>query len=148
MARPPECARHVSYHAVTRYVQRLLEIELPEPPGGYPTEYACAAAHCKAAGYTILDVQRVIYTPGIALAVSFGVPYVGNGRFFVKIDPSNGVITTVRLGFIRSHRRMRQLSEFELKQKIKKIHRKLKRRPLGGQAVRLAVFQTETEDAS
>ncbi len=147
MAKIPECARHVSYHAVTRYVQRLLDIELPEPAGGYPTERACAEAHCKASGYSILDVQRAIYTPGIALAVSFGVSYVGNGRFFVKIDPTNGVITTVRLGHIKSHRRMRQLSEHELRQKLRKIHRKLRRRPIGTHAIRLAVFETEHEDA-
>lgn len=143
MAKVPECAKRVSYHAVTRYVQRLLDVELPEPKGGYSSPFACALAHCEASGYSILDIQRAIYTPAMALAVSFGVSYCGNGRFFVKIDPVNMMIVSVRLGYIRSHRRMRLLSERELDRKLQKTRRKLKRRPLGGQANRLAILESE-----
>lgn len=89
MDRYPE--QIVSFHAVTRYVQRFLNIEAEPGPDALTT----AAKHCAAAGLSIAAVQGLILTPGVALAIDWGMPQVSTGGMTVHIAQPSGVVTTV-----------------------------------------------------
>lgn len=116
----------VSYHAVTRYVQRILKVILS---GDYPDEKTRARHHCRAAGTSIRDVRKMIWTPGIALASSMRLPNASNGKFSVAIDPITGVILTVLEPRARENGRLKLLSEREMGRKVKKKIRQEKRKP-------------------
>ncbi|MBN8934054.1 MAG: hypothetical protein J0G97_20140, partial [Rhizobium pusense] len=51
----------VSFHAVARYVQRILHIDVSEE---FETEKARAHAHAAAAGMSIDEVRALIWTKG------------------------------------------------------------------------------------
>lgn len=119
----------VSYHAVTRYVQRILKVTVP---GEFSDEKTRARFHCRAAGTSISDVRKMIWTPGIALASHMRVPNACNGQFSVAIDPVKGVILTVMEPRARAVGRLKLLSERELSRKAKKKIRQEKRRPKAG----------------
>lgn len=100
----------VSYHAVTRYVQRILEIEVEIDPKqikpGKLQSVRIADAHCKAAGTDVRSVQRTILTPGVIFAIGFNVPLVSTHNFTCQI--ANGVVVTI-------HRRPRHSSNLPTK---------------------------------
>ncbi len=127
----------VSYHAVTRYVQRILKITVA---GEFRDEKTRARFHCRAAGMSTRAVRKLIWTPGIALAVKMGMPRACNGEFHVEIEPVSGVIVTVTEPWPRDHGRLKILSSRELARGAKKIHRKEKRKP---KAPVLKVFAEE-----
>ncbi|MDQ0135708.1 hypothetical protein J2T08_003629 [Neorhizobium galegae] len=127
----------VSYRAVTRYVQRILKITVP---GEFNDEKTRARFHCRAAGLSTRAVRKLIWTPGIALAVKMGMPRACNGQFHVEIEPVSGVIVTVTEPWSREHGRLKILSSRELARGAKKIHRKEKRKP---KAPVLKVFAAE-----
>lgn len=116
----------VSYHAVTRYVQRILNITVP---GAWETEKDRAFAHAEAAGMTIGAVRALIWTPGIEMAAGAGFTSVSNRRFIAHISQPEGVIATICIPHHREHQRMRVFSEKELRTRSKRIGRRLKRRP-------------------
>lgn len=116
----------VSYHAVTRYVQRILHISLLDD---WPDEKTCARDHAFAAGMSIADVRELIWSPGIALAVQMRLPSVSNGVFHALISPDTGVITTISPARKRDRSKLKLLSERELIRKGRKNSRRLKRRP-------------------
>lgn len=116
----------VSYHAVSRYIERILGIDAP-PVEGTPRE--CAEAHARAAGKTIEEVRNLIWTPGIRLASRFGVHSACNGDFAVAISQPNGVITTVLPPFERLDHRLVVLTEKEFRRKARRTERCKSRRP-------------------
>jgi hypothetical protein len=126
------CLDRVSYHAVIRYCQRILGIEL-QVSGHTPR--ACAEAYAHAAGMTLDEVRLRIWTPGIAFAVQFGVCNVSNGIFAVRISQPVGVIATVLNPFTHNEHRLRVLSMRELRVKAKRNERRLKRRPTATDAM-------------
>lgn len=122
----------VSYHAVTRYVQRILHVTVR---GDFPDEKNRARAHCREAGTTIKAVRQMIWTPGIALAVEMGVSQVSNGLFGVIIDPGTGVIATViepRCRQACRTDRLKMLSEREFRQKSRRHNRNHRHQPRAG----------------
>lgn len=133
----------VSYHAVTRYVQRILKITVS---GDFPDEKTRARHHCRAAGVSIRDVRKMIWTPGIALASSMRLPNASNGTFSVAIDPIKGVILTVMEPWARDLSRLKLLSERELSRKAKKKIRQEKRKPKAG-TLKVIADQERLENA-
>tara|TARA_R110002012_G_scaffold315261_2_gene528931 strand:- start:13978 stop:14439 length:462 start_codon:yes stop_codon:yes gene_type:complete len=121
----------VSYHAVTRYVQRILRVTVDQD---FKDEKQRARHHCMEAGTTIRNVRCAIWTPGIALAVRMGVTQVSNGQFGVVIDPDTGVIATViepRSKHACRTDRLKLLSEREYRQKARRHNRNNRHSPKG-----------------
>ena len=116
----------VSYHAVARYCERILHIDLP-PIEASPREIA--EAYACAAQLTLDEVRRLIWTPGVRFASQFGVLSVSNGHFAAVFSQPAGVVTTVLTPFVRDAQRMRVLTDRELRQKARRTERCLKRRP-------------------
>lgn len=116
----------VSYHAVSRYCERILGIDAPTSAG---TPRDCAEAHARAAGMTIAEVRALIWTPGIRFASRFGVEIASNGHFAVAISQPTGVITTVLPPFAHHEQRLRVLTEKEFRRKARCTERRQKRRP-------------------
>lgn len=116
----------VSYHAVTRYVQRILNITVA---GTWTGEKAKAAAHAKAAGMSIRAVRALIWTPGVEAAARLGFSSVSNGRFLASISQPDSVVATICSAPQRGPHRLRMLSDKELRTRSKRVGRKLKRRP-------------------
>jgi|GEM_PF-2546525 len=116
----------VTNHAVTRYVQRILHTTLE---GSFECKREEARAHCRAVGLTIRKVRKLIWTPGLALAVRLGLPNVDNGQFMAVIDPSSGAVLTVLKPRSKHHGRLKLLSEREFAKKAQRGRRKEKRRP-------------------
>ncbi|AAL49630.1 unknown [Sinorhizobium phage PBC5] len=126
---PPPSPRSsilVSYHAVTRYVQRILGVSVS---GAWGTEKERALAHVEAANTTIDEVRDTIWTPGIAWAVSQGFPHICNGQFLAAVSLPNGVITTICEPYHRETHRMRVPSDREMRVRRKQLNRRFKRRP-------------------
>ena len=116
----------ISYHAVTRYVQRVLHVTVD---GRWPNERSCARAHCDAAGTTIEKVRLTIWTPGIALAVKMGFRSVGGRDFEACIQQPQGVIATIKPPRDRTQHRLVIRTDRELQQKAKRQVRANRRRP-------------------
>lgn len=116
----------VSYHAVSRYCERILGVTIED--AGQPPR-AVAEAYATAAGMSLDEVRRRIWTPGVALAVDFGVRTVSNGSFAVAISQPAGVIATVLLPFTHDQHRLRVLTQRELRRKAQRTERRMKRRP-------------------
>ena len=131
----------VSYHAVSRYCERILGIVLAPVEGG-PRD--CAEAHARAAGMSIDDVRAPIWTPGIRFAIGFGVSTVSNRNFAVAISQPSGVITTVLPPFAHHEHRLRVLTEREFRRKARCTERCNKRRPSpAGATARQAINEEE-----
>lgn len=83
----------VTWHAVTRYVQRVLGIvvEWAAPPLR-PSEIA--EAHCLTAGASIDDIRRRILTPTVAAAIKLGLPFINAGDFSAVLR--DGRVITVK----------------------------------------------------
>lgn len=117
-----ELLARVSYHAVTRYVQRVLR-QAPIANDDAGTR-ACAIAHCDAAGTTIGAVRRAILTPPVATEVR-------TAAFVAEISHKNtdghGVVTTI---FLKPRQRASKiLDRREARRTLRHIGRKAKGQP-------------------
>jgi len=115
----------VSYHAVARYVQRILLIDLPQE---FPTEKAKAQALAEAAGTTVADIKSLIWTRGMAAASALGLQSFGNRQFAAQIAQPEGVVVTVSPARQRHVGRLKILSETEQKHRTSRIARREKAR--------------------
>lgn len=90
----------VSYHAVTRCVQRIMGVTLPVAANPRVT----ADRHCAAIGLSIDDVRAAILSPAVVLAIRWGAHQVRCPEFTILLDQKDGehVVTTVVLGSQRS----------------------------------------------
>lgn len=116
----------VSFHAVTRYVQRILlvTVDWAQPP---LSAAEIAEAHCLGASTTIDEVKSAILNPAVRLAISLKVPFVRTALFEAKLR--GGVVTTIyeRRKFERP--KLKQCSRKEARRENHKLTRKRKRRP-------------------
>ncbi|KQZ96823.1 hypothetical protein ASD74_06085 [Rhizobium sp. Root564] len=115
----------VSYHAVARYVQHILLIDLPQE---FLTEKAKAQALADAAGFTVAEIRGLIWTKGMAAASALGLETFGNREFSARIAQPEGVVVTVYLPRPRPFGKLRILSETELKHRTSRIARREKAR--------------------
>jgi len=115
----------VSYHAVTRYVQRILQVALEHDKAA--TERAIAEQHCAAAGTTIEEIRRLIMTPAIAAACALGAATVGTSRFRAVIS-AKGVIVTIdepwKVRSVLAKHRLRLMSRAESQRKAARLYRR------------------------
>ncbi|MBO3760376.1 hypothetical protein [Ciceribacter sp. L1K22] len=134
----------VTDHAVTRFVQRILDVTLAVE---FDTERERAEAHCRAAGVTADDVRFRIWTPGIAAASRMGVERVSNGEFTVAFAPQTGAVMTVmppRFA-VDVPRRMKVRTDKENRRESQKWHRRAKRKPTAAHLA--ATNREELDDA-
>jgi hypothetical protein len=111
----------VSYHAVTRYCQRVLGAFVDVHPAVNAKQRAYE--HCRAAGTTIRAVQRTILTPTVAIGLALGAHYVIAADHVVVIR--FGAVVTI--GSLDKHR---------LKQRLQRGDRSGPRpRPLSFQSI-------------
>lgn len=87
----------VSFHAVTRYVQRVLDVHVTAPDSltddmSWYSE-TLARLHCKAAGLTIEQVRSLILTPMVSYACSRGLTVAYHDDFVAKVR--EGVVVTI-----------------------------------------------------
>ena len=83
----------VTYHAVTRYVQRILGVTVPMEKG--TTEIIRAAVHCKRAKTTIDDVRRIILIPTVAVAIENKFAAIDTKNFTAVFDPEQQIVVTI-----------------------------------------------------
>jgi hypothetical protein len=98
--------QRVSYHAVTRYVQRMLgvTVDLPDTVPSFDR----AIAHCDAAGVTMEAVRAKLLSPAVTRAIAFGLRRFAVAGVFYHIS-ANGVIVTVIKAATVSYGRCRVL---------------------------------------
>jgi hypothetical protein len=85
-----ELAIKVTYHAVARYVQRVIGISVPDAE----TPRATAEHHAAAAGVTIDAIRSLICTPAVAAAIRLGLPSIRTPDFVAVI--AGGAIVTIK----------------------------------------------------
>lgn len=92
---PPveEILPRVTYHAVTRYVQRVLGIELPMLD--HEPEPIRAELYCSYANLTIDDVRRAILIPTVAIAIENRFAAIDTRRFTAVLDPEKQIVVTI-----------------------------------------------------
>jgi hypothetical protein len=117
--------RRVSYHAVTRYVQRFVGVTLEHVSG--QGERDRALAHCNAAGLSIDAVRELLSPPMVRFAMQMGVPEFSLRGVHYHVE--NGVIITVTRDEPKNPTRLRVLSERELRRKMRRKDRCTKRAP-------------------
>lgn len=123
----PNLFPRVSYHAVTRYCQRILGVELLIDEKADP--YACALAHARAAGSSVDEIRAAILSPPVVAALSMGAKFAHiKNRFSVVLDPTDGVVVTINPpGSRLRHRAVKQLSRRESR-KMGQAHARRRRR--------------------
>ncbi|MBD9539947.1 hypothetical protein IB276_10840 [Ensifer sp. ENS04] len=121
----PLNSTRVSYHAVTRYVQRVLGVIVD---GAWETEKERAQAHADEVCSTIESIRELIWSPAVAWAVGQGFPNIGNGQFHAAVSQPAGVITTICEPYRRETHRLRVLSDREMRVKRMQIKRRFQRR--------------------
>lgn len=88
----------VTFHAVVRYVQRVLGVDpLPDQVTGVTRE-AEAAAYAAAAGMSVADIRRTILTPAVRTALVLNAATVREAHQTVHIQRSGdkfSVVTTI-----------------------------------------------------
>ncbi len=82
---------NVSYHAVTRYLQRIAGVMAK---GVYIDPCAEAIAHCRAAGLTLEQVRSLIWIPEVASAAKAGFLSLRTREFTVFLSDT-GIVTTI-----------------------------------------------------
>lgn len=83
----PQC---VTFHAVVRYCQRILDVRIEQR---FDDAREDAAAHCSAAGLTVDQVRHLIWCPAVKTAAELSLPNVGTRSFRARLDPDGTVIT-------------------------------------------------------
>lgn len=129
--------RRVSYHAVARYVQRILKIEITTTS---ETSKELAEAYAAAAGLSVSEIRGRIWSKGISAAVAMGFPQCATRQFVAVIAQPQGVIATILEPRHRDTVRLKLLSENEMRSKASRIGRRKK-------ACRLALPDKEGEEA-
>lgn len=130
-----DLTQFVSYHAVTRYVQRLLGVELPADEiavierAAMPSRRssAVASAHCAAVGLTVEQVQALIMVPAVAVASASGITRVSTSEFVARLSPEGVVVTVTEVQ--EPHQRMKQRGRKEMR---RDLHRHNRRNRKGG----------------
>lgn len=115
----------VTWHAIVRYVQRVLNVSVPDV---FRHERSRAEAHCAAAGVSPLDVRRAIMTPFMVWACQRAVGSGGTihaPRFKAEISDT-GVIVTVAEP--RKRERLRIFGDKEGRRSARRHARRLKGR--------------------
>lgn len=131
---PPEHTFRVTYHAITRYIQRILCVVVETEEG--MSYKAVAQAHCKAISKSMDEVKAIILCPAVIAACMVGMTTVTTRSFRAVITPVTGVVVTISEPK-RAHRKRRRLqimTRRESHQTAKEHTRRLKRKP----SVRLA----------
>lgn len=128
-----ELAELVSYHAVTRYVQRILGVVVTIAAEEWPADTRHrgryeAGRHAAAVGKKVDDIKRLILVPAVSLASTLGMTHVATKDFQAKLG-KNGVVITIYHPRTHATHRVRVLSRSEKKAHSNKLHRKMKRRP-------------------
>jgi hypothetical protein len=86
----------VSYHAVTRYCQRVLKVIVPGMEDDTGRTFAVALAHTALAGLTVNAVRERILSKAVRIALQHGgsPSVIGNG-YVVRFGDSPRVVTTI-----------------------------------------------------
>lgn len=84
---------NVSAHAVTRYVQRVLGVNVDDLDA--LTNYVVAVLHSDAAGMTVDQVKGLILIPPVRLGLQLGAVAVRTSRFVAALQPQQRLVLTV-----------------------------------------------------
>ncbi|MRN43446.1 MULTISPECIES: hypothetical protein [unclassified Brucella] len=92
---PPadELLHRVTYHAITRYVQRVMGVSVPGTK--HMPEIERASLHCKCARTTFDEVRRSIMIPTVAVAVANKFAAIDTRNFTAVIDTDQQIIVTI-----------------------------------------------------
>ncbi len=123
-----EATHKVSFHAVTRYMHRILDVRVDwtVPP---LSAREIAEAHCLTAETTIDAVRALVWTPAVQLAASTGISMVQTRRFGARLS-KDGVVTTITNPPVRKPRkRVQERSRKEDRRVLRKLQRRYKGRP-------------------
>lgn len=116
----PHGPDRITYHAITRYTQRVLGVRTEET---YVDRSNEAAAHCHAAGLTIEQVRALIWTPSVAHASANGITQVQTPEFTATLSDS-GTVVTVFHPIPKKRPRMKLMSKHERRTQQHKFHRR------------------------
>lgn len=87
----------ISYHAVMRYVQRVLDVHVAAPDTLTPNlswySETMARMHCKAAGLTVEQIRSLILTPMVSYACQRNLTVAYHEDFVAKVR--EGVVVTI-----------------------------------------------------
>lgn len=119
----------ISYHAVTRYIQRVIGIDVDDT-GPFSDERKRAVAHTIAAETSIDSVRRLIWSPGLAKAVELGFMRVTCNDLVFRILQPERVVATLHPKKERLKRRFKIMSRNEVRARTKRTERKMKRKPV------------------
>ncbi|EHK57656.1 hypothetical protein [Allomesorhizobium alhagi] len=117
-----EHAHRVSYHAVTRYVQRILGVEIACDDAMNPR--AVAKAHCAAAGTTMEKVRADILTPAVLAAALAGLTNVNTPRMRLVIHA--GIVATICSPRRKSNHRMQVRTDKEYRTRQSRFNRRMR----------------------
>lgn len=120
--------RRVSYHAVTRWVQRIAKVTVETPDHWEPKHVA--RAHAEAIGLTIGEVKAAILSPGVLLAIAAGLPQVATRQFRAAISQPTGIVTTITEPYPHARRRFVVRSDRELRKAAQRAARRARKRPV------------------
>lgn len=107
----------VSYHAVTRYLQRIRGVTITETFADHCNE---AHAHCDAAGVTLEEVRHLIWTKGVAMAIEQGFRQIGTSEFIVIVSIDGTVVTICEP---HSKPQLRKLKIRSSREQVNEAHR-------------------------
>lgn len=123
--------RRVTAHAVVRFVQRILEIRLPDPTAWMSPE-DMAAMYCAAAATTPDKIRRAILQPAVRLAMDAGMSRVHTADFSARLR--DGRVVTICEGITEKRTTARlkghgptPASRKQARREIQRHHRRLRR---------------------
>ncbi len=122
----------VSYHAVTRYCQRILDVTVPwavDPLS--PKEIA--EAHCLTAEMSIEAVRALIMVPAVQSASLAGITHVRVEDFVAKLG-KNGIVVTIQEPPAKRTKPFKLMSRNERRRKQHAHSRRIRHKPLPPQA--------------
>jgi len=90
-AASPDPLTRITYHAVVRYVQRVLETHVPNTGDALKD----AGLHAQAVQLSIPVIRKLILTPEVHDAMQAGETEVVTGDFTARLGPENVVVTVV-----------------------------------------------------
>lgn len=118
--------RLVSFHAVTRYVQRIMGTIVPwaEPP---LTSEQIAEAHCLTAGTSIDEVRALIWVPAVQVASASRFSMVQTRQFRALLQ--DGVVASILKPKTIRRRRFKDQSRREDRRLMRQAMKRRKRKP-------------------
>lgn len=122
----------VTFHAVTRYVQRILGVVVDLGGSNLQANSLLkseqvADLHCQAAGLTIGQVRELIMTPAVALAAAMKLSMASTREFQALLAPSGAVLTILEPRR-RSEKPVRIMGRAEGRAHAHKHNRRARRR--------------------